>query len=557
MNFKTRVCAAMLIGCLAVNGVTVSAKISDTALSGINGEMSFTGKTSPNGTVTFTIFRDDDAQEKTYAGISEFCAETDGSFEDSFRLNMSGDFILRLNDSDGYQDIPFSYSRTEDREAFVNRVKEAKGASEEETAAALAALFDSEDNKASLQTLNKAAYDGYAKLTSVEKAEFVKLFMKECSFDTLTETEFTKCFQEVYGLIVMNSKEEAEIQKALDILNPSFEETQWRNISDKGLTAWVLKYMKTNRPYRDIEALKKEYQMLNALYKINKANSAALTAQIAKYDELLGLASDTTVQGYLSSSSNSATKALLERLSSSPAYTAEMLKSAIADAMSSGGNGKGNGGGSGSGGSGGSMGAMSYVTVGDVENIESVTRPSEQKEIFSDIGQAEWAREAIEALAARNVISGYGDGTFAPNASVTREEFVKMATTAFDISCDEKIYPFLDVFETDWFYPYVNAAYTAGIVVGISENIFGVGKAITREDAAVILVRIAEYKGIKLPNIREYISFIDETTISGYAAEQIKTLYGAGVINGMEDGRFHPKDICTRAEAAKMIYGLN
>lgn len=554
MNFIKRVLSMALIGCIAANGVIVSAKIADVALSVANGEVCFTGQTSPNETVTFTVFRDDNAQEKTYAGISEFCAETDGSFEDNFRLNISGDFILRLKDRDSYQDIPFSYSRAEDRAAFIGLVKAAKADSEEETAAALAVLFDSKDNKASLQTFSRWAYDGYDKLTAAEKAEFVKLFVKECSFDTLTEAEFAKCFQETYGLIVINSKGEADIQKALDMLNFSFEGTQWGDSSDKELSAWILKYMQMNRSYKDIDALKQEYQMLNALYKINKANSAALTAQIAKYDKLLGLASDTTVQGYLSSASDSITKALLSRLSTSPAYTAQMLKAAIDSAVSSSsGTSIKGGGGSGAG----SMGAMSSVTINEAGYIGDTDSSIQKSAVFSDIDQVEWAREAIESLAAKNVISGYGDGTFAPNASVTREEFVKMVTAAFDISCDEKIYPFLDVFQRDWFYPYVNAAYRAGIVNGISEELFGVSQPITREDAAVILVRTAQYKGIILDSVREYNDFTDEAEISEYASQQIKVLYKSGIINGMEDGSFRPQDTCTRAETAKMIYGLN
>ena len=554
MNFGRKVFAAVLTGCIALNGCVVSAAISDVILSPENGEMIFSGKTAPNETVTYTIFKDNNELKKTYVGISEFYAEDSGSFDGSFRLNASGDFILRLNDSDGYHDTSFTYVWAGDRAALVENVKAAKGASDKETSTVLPALFDSEDNKVILQTMSYTAYNGYMKLTAAEKDEFFELFIKECNFDALTEPEFIKCFREVCGLTMLNLRGSAGLQEALDLLNPSFEETKWTDVSDEGLIAWVAEYILTNCPYKNVDAMTKEYQSLNALYKINKAGVADIAPLISKYSALLELSSDETVKNYINSPSTSATRALVNSLSKSPAYTAQQLKSAIRSVSAS--NGNNNGGGGRSGG-GSSLGAVSVVKNDVIADVNESGNKGDEGEMFSDIKEAEWAREAIETLASSGVISGYGDGRFAPNASVTREEFVKLAMSAFDINCNEKIYPFLDVLATDWFYPYVNAAYKSGIVTGIGGRIFGVGLPITREDAAVILVRTAEYKGINLSASQNQISFADEAKISSYALEKVKILQGAGVISGMEDGNFCPSETCTRAETAKMIYELS
>lgn len=558
MNYGRKVFTAALAGCIAMSGYAVSAAISDVILSPENGEMFFSGKTAPNETVTYTIFKDDNESKKTYVGISEFYAEDSGRFEGSFKLNASGDFILRLNDSDGYHDTPFTYVRAEDRVAFVEGVKAAKGASDKETAAALAALFDNENNKAILQTMSYTTYNGYIKLTAAEKDEFFELFVKECSFDTLTESEFIKCFREMCGLAMLNLRGSAGLQEALDLLNPSFEETKWTNVSDEGLTAWVTEYIRTNCPYKNADAMVKEYRMLNALYKINRANGGDIVSLISKYSALLELSSDKAVRDYINSPSTGATRALLNSLSKSPAYTTQMLESAIKSASASNGNnGNNSNNGSNGGGGGSSLGALSVVKNDVIIGGNDSSNTGNNGEMFSDIKEAEWAREAIEALASRGVISGYGDGRFAPNASVTREEFVKLVMSAFDITCNEKIYPFLDVLAADWYYPYTNAAYKSGIVTGIGGSFFGVGLPITREDAAVILARTAEYKGINLSASQNRMNFTDETKISGYALEKVKTLQGAGVISGMEDGSFCPRETCTRAETAKMIYELS
>ena len=59
--------------------------------------------------------------------------------------------------------------------------------------------------------------------------------------------------------------------------------------------------------------------------------------------------------------------------------------------------------------------------------------PIREKGSFSDVSGEHWAKEAVEALADKGIISGFGDGSFKPDNNVTREEFVKMAVVAFGI----------------------------------------------------------------------------------------------------------------------------
>ena len=76
----------------------------------------------------------------------------------------------------------------------------------------------------------------------------------------------------------------------------------------------------------------------------------------------------------------------------------------------------------------------------------------------------------------------------------------------------------------------------------------------SRQDMAVVIYRTAEKLGLKISGEAE--SFADSSDISDYAKDAVKALTAKGIINGMGDGTFAPKATVTRAQAAKVIYGL-
>lgn len=186
-----------------------------------------------------------------------------------------------------------------------------------------------------------------------------------------------------------------------------------------------------------------------------------------------------------------------------------------------------------------------------------ITPPKEEEPkpttTFTDIAEAEWAREAIEALAEAGVIAGKGDGKFAPNDLVTREEYIKMIIVAFDLLEEGAECDFADVAADRWSYDYIATAKKLGVVTGDGENFNPAGQ-MTRQDMAVIVHRAFEILGIEVSG--EAIEFTDGDAIADYAKEAVSILSGAGIINGMGDGEFAPNGILTRAQAAKVIYGL-
>lgn len=145
---------------------------------------------------------------------------------------------------------------------------------------------------------------------------------------------------------------------------------------------------------------------------------------------------------------------------------------------------------------------------------------------------------------------------FDPDSEVTREEFVKLLTVTFAFEDNGASVAFSDVGEENWCYPYVMAARSVEMVMGQDDNSFGIGQAITREDAAVMIQRACEIAGKNLEQTEKAMLYTDAELISEYARTAVGELSKAGVLKGMEDGRFAPAASCTRAEAAVMIFRI-
>lgn len=228
------------------------------------------------------------------------------------------------------------------------------------------------------------------------------------------------------------------------------------------------------------------------------------------------------------------------------------LKSAIENLKQSGGNSPSSGGG-GKGGSGGSIGGTkTYPTVvPDTDNKDIELNYY----VFDDLDSVEWAREPICKLAEMGVLRGKEYRLFYPNDNITREEFVKMLTVAYKLNIENKTAKFTDVNADDWFMPYVAAALENGIVNGVSDDMFGTGQNITRQDLAVMAYNAALKNGVEF-NTEGVQKFSDDDKISDYAKTAVYALKSQDIVNGIDGKNFAPQDTATRAEAAKILYAL-
>lgn len=180
--------------------------------------------------------------------------------------------------------------------------------------------------------------------------------------------------------------------------------------------------------------------------------------------------------------------------------------------------------------------------------------PAPLSSAFSDIENVSWAKEAIEALAEMKVISGKEPGKFYPNDVLKREELAKVLSLGFKVGNGEEQLPeFADVDKEAWYYSYVNNMYSNGIIKGMGDT-FGVGIAVTREDAATMIYRLIQ-DTIELPEI-ESEKFADDNEMADYAKEAIYSLKKLNILGGVGDNQFAPKKTITRAELAKIIYSI-
>ncbi|MCK9479237.1 MAG: S-layer homology domain-containing protein [Firmicutes bacterium] len=175
-----------------------------------------------------------------------------------------------------------------------------------------------------------------------------------------------------------------------------------------------------------------------------------------------------------------------------------------------------------------------------------------------DVNKSQWYYTAVTNLYKRKIVEGVTDGVFAPEQSVTREEFIKMLVLSFNILDEGAVTDFIDTSPNRWHYIYIATGERFGITSGIDRERFGVGQPITREEMAVMVwrtLKILDSDVLKKGEGAVQL-FDDEPQISDFAHTGVAEVAKAGIINGYGDGNFYPQQVCTRAMAAQVIYNI-
>lgn len=207
------------------------------------------------------------------------------------------------------------------------------------------------------------------------------------------------------------------------------------------------------------------------------------------------------------------------------------------------------GGGNSVSGGGGGGSKSSYVSEKPAEEVTIAENDGK----FTDLYGYEWAKEAVEYLSNKGIVSGTDSNKFSPSREIKREEFVAMAARMLQLETGNDVNKFSDVKGTDWFSAGINAACEVGLIAGISSTEFGAGRSLVRQDMAVILCNIAKYCSIDTNTASESAPFKDKEDIAAYAKEAVDFLYGRGIIVG-DDGKMFPQRPATRAETSQLLY---
>ena len=110
---------------------------------------------------------------------------------------------------------------------------------------------------------------------------------------------------------------------------------------------------------------------------------------------------------------------------------------------------------------------------------------------FSDVSSQSWYTQAVSYLASTGVLTGYPDGTFRPNQSITRAEFAAVASR-FDELGRSAAVPFSDVGANHWAYGYIISAFAKGWAGGYPDGTFRPSNSITRAEVVTIVNRMLD-----------------------------------------------------------------
>ncbi|MGD0031990.1 endo-1,4-beta-xylanase [Paenibacillus illinoisensis] len=172
---------------------------------------------------------------------------------------------------------------------------------------------------------------------------------------------------------------------------------------------------------------------------------------------------------------------------------------------------------------------------------------------FADVQHVLWAKEAVEAMAARDIIKGISDESFAPAASITRADFITLLVRALELKGPgTNTASFSDVQPTAYYAQAVAIAKELGIASGFEDNTFKPGSSISRQDMMVLTAKALKAAGKPSAGSGNLAPYSDTASISTYAVDSVASLVGSGIVNG-KGGKIAPTESLTRAEAAVIL----
>lgn len=196
----------------------------------------------------------------------------------------------------------------------------------------------------------------------------------------------------------------------------------------------------------------------------------------------------------------------------------------------------------------------------DEDKPEDEEKPADgaQEEVksgsFRDVTSTHWAFDSVERAAELGLVTGYSDGTFRPDAPVTRAQFVLMLWRMCGKPAAAKAASFADA-SADWYQDALSWAVEKGYVNGLSDTRFGPDAPITRQQAMAILFRLNGGQSgteLTLTGIYEQ-TFADSTTIASWAKDATWWAVYHELVSGVGGSRIAPEANASRAQIAAIL----
>ena len=169
----------------------------------------------------------------------------------------------------------------------------------------------------------------------------------------------------------------------------------------------------------------------------------------------------------------------------------------------------------------------------------------------NDIG-GHWAQSTITQWTSKGYISGYPDGTFKPDNSITRAEFVVLVNKAMGYTKKGNAY-FKDLSSSHWAYNEIMKGVSAGYISGDASGTFRPDDPVSRQEAAVMISKILDLG----KNPAAAAKFVDYRFIPAWSVGYVGSVTESGIMSGYPDGDFKADRVLTRAEAVVSLDGVS
>lgn len=172
---------------------------------------------------------------------------------------------------------------------------------------------------------------------------------------------------------------------------------------------------------------------------------------------------------------------------------------------------------------------------------------------FTDVKESDWFYKGVAYVVDKGIMSGVSENQFDPSGKLTRAMLVQMLYNMESRPACDAENAFIDVPVGQWYTDAVIWANDAKIVSGMGDGLFAPNMEITREQMVAMLYNYAKYKGYDVTASADLSKFADSASVSTWAQPAMQWAVAEGYISGMGDNQLAPQGTATRAEIASVI----
>lgn len=178
--------------------------------------------------------------------------------------------------------------------------------------------------------------------------------------------------------------------------------------------------------------------------------------------------------------------------------------------------------------------------------------PCEQ---YTDLDANAWYAESVHFALVNGLFVGYGDGTFRPEAALSRAMVATVLYRQAGSPAVTGTSTFPDL-KDDWYADAVAWAQEAKVVIGDDKGLFRPDDDVTREEMVTMLYRFAASQNMDTTTTGDLSNFTDASSVQSYATEPMTWAVGNGIILGMGNNELAPRESATRAQFAAITARL-